>query len=249
MPDLEENGIQHPRTNGSSFPTAADEFYKTWPVLAYTPSWSEGLNVPQFVSEVEGTADPPCHPEDTRTVSWKLGTDMPQQSRQSHPSCQAPISVDLSGMEQYLKKFHANFSKLQRKVAILEQEQEEHAEKEQKIQEKLQVLMDLCDSHDVKFQHEVNNSVQFQTELREHFDDHKMFVTNEIVEISKISLRQHLVLEQQRSKGSSSSSGTGSGRKVAVSKDEKDFTSLQSLSPEEFRIANVCNVVRRHKAK
>ena len=115
--------------------------------------------MPQFVSEVEGTADPPCHPEDTRTVSWKLGTDMPQQSRQSHPSCQAPISVDLSGMEQYLKKFHANFSKLQRKVAILEQEQEEHAEKEQKIQEKLQVLMDLCDSHDVKFQHEVNNNV------------------------------------------------------------------------------------------
>ena len=127
--------------------------------------------MPQFVSKVEGTADPPRHPDDTtpmaeqpqplpqRTVSWKLGTDMPQQSRQSHPSCQAPISVDLSGMEQYLKKFHANFSKLQRKVAILEQEQEEHAEKEQKIQEKLQVLMDLCDSHDVKFQHEVNNNV------------------------------------------------------------------------------------------
>ena len=38
-------------------------------------------------------------------------------------------------------------------------------------------------------------------------------------------------------------------QKVAVSKDEKDFTSLRSLSPEEFRIAKVCNFVRRHKAK
>ena len=35
VPDLEETGNQHPRTNGSAFPTVADEFYKTWPVLAY----------------------------------------------------------------------------------------------------------------------------------------------------------------------------------------------------------------------
>ena len=157
---------------------------------------------------------------------------MPQQSRQSHPSCQAPISVDLSGMEQYLKKLHANFNKLKRKVMLLEQEQEEHADEQQKIQEKLQELMDLCDSHDEKFQHEVNNNVefrqsmsseahalkgqnvQFQSELRKHVDDHKKSVIKEIVDISKISLRVHqqnAVLEQQRSKSSSSSSSTGSG--------------------------------------
>ena len=38
-------------------------------------------------------------------------------------------------------------------------------------------------------------------------------------------------------------------QKVAVSKDENKFSSLRSLSPEEFRIAKVCNFVRRHKAK
>ena len=38
-------------------------------------------------------------------------------------------------------------------------------------------------------------------------------------------------------------------QKVAVSKGEKDFTSLQSLSPEEFGIAKVCKFVCRHKAK
>jgi len=37
-------------------------------------------------------------------------------------------------------------------------------------------------------------------------------------------------------------------QKVAVSKDEKDFANLRSLSPEEVMIAKVCNFVRRHKA-
>ena len=42
---------------------------------------------------------------------------------------------------------------------ILEQQQEEHADEQQQIQETFEELMDLCDSHDVKFQHEVNNNV------------------------------------------------------------------------------------------
>ena len=90
---------------------------------------------------------------------------MPQQSRQSHPSCQAPISVDLSGMEQYLKRLHVKFSLLKRKVVTLEQEQKEHAEDQQNIQEKFQALMDLCYSHDAKFQHDVNKNVEFQQSM------------------------------------------------------------------------------------
>ena len=178
----------------------------------------------QFVSKVEGTADPPCHTDDTtpmaeqpaplahRTVSWKQGTstlaEQPtQQSRQPYPPYQAPVSVDLRGLEQYLKRLHSAYSKLKRKVVILEQEQEEHADEQQKIQEKFPELMDLCDSHDAKCQHEVNNNVefrqsmsseahalkgqnqQFQIELRKHFDDHKKPVLKEIVDMSKRSLR------------------------------------------------------------
>ena len=185
------------------------------------PSYGGGDNVPQFMSRVESTEDPPCHAEDPpdlrlelradqptplaqRTVSWKQGTstsaEQPtQQSRQTYPPCQAPISVNLSGMEQYLKKLSANFSKPKRKVVILEQEQEEHADEQQKIQEKFQELMDLWDSHDAEFRHEVNNNVefrqsmsseahalkgqkvQFQIELRKHFDDHKKSEINEIL--------------------------------------------------------------------
>ena len=78
---------------------------------AYLPSESEGDNVLQFTFRVEGTEDPPCHTEDPlnlrlelradqptplaqRTVSWRQGTDMPQQPRQSLPRCQADLSLD-----------------------------------------------------------------------------------------------------------------------------------------------------------
>ena len=36
-------------------------------------------------------------------------------------------------------------------------------------------------------------------------------------------------------------------QKVAIPTGETDFTSFQVLSPEEIRIAKVCNFVRRHK--
>ena len=35
---------------------------------------------------------------------------------------------------------------------------------------------------------------------------------------------------------------------IISSKSENNFTCLQRLSPEELRIAKVCNFVRRHKA-
>ena len=36
-------------------------------------------------------------------------------------------------------------------------------------------------------------------------------------------------------------------QKVAIPTGETDFTSFQVLSPEEIRIAKVCNFVRRHR--
>ena len=164
-------------------------------------------------------------------VSWKLGKDTPQQSRQAYPSCQAPISVNLGALEQYLKKFLSSRNKLKRKVVILEQQQEENLERFRELQFEI-------DSHDVKFQQieefrqnmiteaqalkglfnqrdeklteQLQFQTEFQTEFRKHFDDHKSAVMKEIVNTSKRFVRVHeqnARLEQQCDQKSSSSGG------------------------------------------
>ena len=122
--------------------------------------------MPQLMCRVEGIEDPPCHAEDPpnlrlelradqptplaqRTVSWKQGTstlaEQPtQQSRQPYPPCQAPVSLDPHGLEQYLNKFRSSHNKLKRKVVILEPRQEENLETFQELQLEI-------DSHDAKF--------------------------------------------------------------------------------------------------
>ena len=58
------------------------------------------------------------------------------------------------------------------------------------------------------------HNVQFQIEIREHFQDHKKVVTTELIRLTKLNTKWHqtnTVLEQQLMKSSSSSSSSGSG--------------------------------------